>query len=113
MVANESRAEATFALFVRAAKLPNPERNYKFWPGRRFELDFAWPIQKVALEIQGAVRSGKGGHQTMQGMMDDYIKHNRAALDGWILLLVTQQQVHNGYALEVVKAALEQRKERV
>lgn len=113
MVAKESRAEATFALFVRAAKLPGHERNYRFWAGRRFEFDFAWPIQRVAVEIQGTIRSGQGDHQTQEGMMRDFIKHNQAILDGWLLLLVTQQQVHNGYALEVVRAALEQRKERV
>lgn len=109
--ARESVAEATFALFCRGAKLPPWKRNYRFWKGRKFELDFAWPDVKVALEIQGVVRGLlQGGHQTADGMRDDFIKHNKAVLDGWILILVTQGQVHSGYALEMILDALEQRK---
>ncbi len=60
--------------------LPVPERNHKFHPSRKWELDFAWPHQlviyhpdpglkigtlgvaetRLAVEIQGAVWARKG-----------------------------------------------------
>lgn len=38
-----SLGEETLLLQLRALKLPAPEREYRFHPGRRWRFDFAWP----------------------------------------------------------------------
>src|SRR5260363_45047 len=42
--------EAQFALRVRVAQLPEPQREYRFDAMRRWKFDFAWPNWKIAVE---------------------------------------------------------------
>lgn len=64
------------------------EREYKFCPDRAWRFDFAFPSQKLAIDIQGMGRSGGfGGHQSAQGMRNDCEKYNTAVLQGWRVLL--------------------------
>jgi very-short-patch-repair endonuclease len=61
---------------------------FEFSAKRKWRFDFAWPEQKVALEIQGGVHSS-GRHTSGTGYHKDMEKLNRAQLAGWIVLLVT------------------------
>lgn len=45
-----SELEETLAFHLKAAKLPAPEREYRFDPERRWRFDFAWPDQMLAVE---------------------------------------------------------------
>src|SRR5260364_426939 len=47
--------EAQFALRVRVAKLPEPQREYRFDADRRWKFDFAWPDWKIAVECEGGI----------------------------------------------------------
>lgn len=58
-----------------------PVREFKFHPTRRWRFDFAWPSQKVALEIDG-----RGRHQTIAGVRGDCEKYNAAVAMGWRVL---------------------------
>lgn len=105
-----SDLEETFALQLRAAKLPKPEREYQFAKPRRWRFDFAWPFDGgpfagFAVEIEGGTWA-KGRHTTGAGFAKDCEKYNEAALRGWIVLRFTGDDVKSGRALEMTKRAL-------
>ena len=45
--------EELFALQVKLAGLPEPVREFMAIPGRRYRWDFAWPDQRVLVELNG------------------------------------------------------------
>lgn len=74
-----------FAFLCRAEKLPQPVPEYKFHPTRKWRFDYAWPEQKIALEIEGGVWTG-GRHTSGSGFMKDIEKYNTATVMGWRVL---------------------------
>jgi hypothetical protein len=48
-----SGAERLLPLCLRAAGLPEPIREYRFAPSRRWRFDFAWPAAMLAVEVEG------------------------------------------------------------
>jgi len=62
-----------------------PENEYKFDPNRKWKMDYAWPIVKLFVEIEGGVWT-KGRHTRGSGFIKDMEKYNRAAEMGWRLL---------------------------
>ncbi len=72
-----------------------PEVEYRFHPPRLFRFDFAWPRQKVAVEIEGGLYHGKGGHTNVNGFNANCEKQNIAVLDGWRLLRFTERMLTN------------------
>ena len=93
------------AFQLRACKLPQPLREFRFAPPRKFRFDFAWPAQKVACEVQGAVWAG-GRHTRGGGAEADAEKLSLAAVAGWRVILVTGRHIENGSALTWIEAAL-------
>lgn len=87
------------------AKLPHPTPEHAFAKPRRWRFDLAWPGRKLAVEIEGGVRTN-GRHTRGSGYVKDLEKYNRAALDGWMLLRVTHQQIKSGEALLLVEQAM-------
>ncbi|WP_224055555.1 hypothetical protein [Vibrio penaeicida] len=65
-----SRLEAEFALQIRALKLPVPETEFRFHPVRQWRFDFAWSLQKFAVEIEGGGWN-HGRHTRGKGFSDD------------------------------------------
>lgn len=101
-----SALEETLALHIRAAGLPEPVRELKFHPSRRWRFDFAWPEpEKVALEIEGAVWTG-GRHTRGSGFVADCEKYNTATQMGWKVFRVTGGMVKSGEALQLIERAL-------
>lgn len=96
----ESAIEATLALQMRALKLPAAERNYRFLDGRKFELDFAWPQRKLAVEVQGMA------HRIKAKFKADLEKRALALLDGWKVLEVGGNQIRSGVAVQWVERLL-------
>ena len=72
---------------------PIPE--FKFHPNRKWRFDFAWPAQKVAVEIEGITR-GYGRHQRVEGFLGDCEKYEAALLLGWRVYRVPGQWVLSG-----------------
>lgn len=68
------------------------KREYQFHPTREWRLDFAWPVHKVACEIEGGAFSG-GRHTRGAGFTQDCEKYNAATLHGWGLLRFTPQML--------------------
>lgn len=97
-----------FALQCRVAGLPAPEAEYRFWPGRRFAFDYAWPAHLVALEVDGGVfQSGGGRHNRGAGYRRDCEKFAEAAIRGWRVIRCLPEHVERGQALRWVKRAME------
>jgi len=94
-----SLGEETFALHCRLNKL-TPEREYRFAPGRKWKLDFAWPDVKLAVEIESSV------HRIQGRFASDLEKYNRLTLDGWKLLRFTRQMVETGQPILTVMELL-------
>lgn len=92
--------------------LPHPTPEYRFAPPRRWRFDLAWVGRKLAVEIEGAVWR-QGRHTRGSGFVADMEKYNAAALQGWLLLRVTPQQVASGEALQLVTRAVEATEVRV
>jgi very-short-patch-repair endonuclease len=92
-----SPGEEAFALHCRAEHL-TPEREYLFYPGRKWRFDFSFPERKLAVEIEGG--SGiYGRHQRPGGFKKDCLKYNAAAMMGWCVLRYTTDMVIDGTAI--------------
>src|ERR1700759_2223995 len=91
--------EATFLQHAKAMKIDvGMEREFAFHPTRKFRFDYAWPLSKVALEIQGGEWMGKSGHKTAFGMQRDCEKGSEALMLGWRVVHATGRQVMLGQA---------------
>lgn len=88
------------------AGLPIPEPEYRFAIPRMWRIDFAWPAQRIAVEIEGGVWTG-GRHTRGSGFMGDMEKYNELALRGWHLLRVTPKQRDGGDLIPLLKRAAE------
>lgn len=71
------------------------EREYRFMKARRWRFDFAWPEDKIALEIQGGIWTS-GGHVRGALFTSDCEKFNEATIRGWAVLKVTGDMVKSG-----------------
>lgn len=95
--------------FIRAAwlglGLPVPELEYRFAPPRRWRFDYAWPVQKVALEIQGGIFT-RGRHTQGAALLKEYEKLNAAAVGGWRVLFITPKEMRNGAVYRLIGEAL-------
>lgn len=80
------------------------EREYEFHPERKWRLDFAWPEERLAVEIDGGVHRIKGRFS------GDVVKHNELNLMGWVLLRFEPGHVRNGHALDLIQSALAKRR---
>lgn len=103
-----SHLEETFALQVRALKLPSPTREHKFHDSMNWRFDFAWPDIQVAVEIEGGVW-GTGAHSTGQGITRDIEKYNEAQRYGWQVYRFTSSHVTSGHAVRYIQEVIDAR----
>ena len=77
--------------------IPAPKAEYKFCKDRKFRFDFAWPLHRVALEIEVGVfgkgemcptckRKPVGAHSSVTGLIRDIEKYNLAITMGWAVV---------------------------
>ena len=100
-----SKAEESLALQIRAVKLPEPVREHRFHAVRRWRFDFAYPDQKLAIEVEGGVWSG-GRHTRGAGFTKDCEKYNTALMDGWRVYRCTPQMVEAGIVVRDIEIML-------
>lgn len=101
-----SQPEELLLSQIRLAGLPEPEPEHRFWPGRRFRFDFAWPALMLACEVEGGTWVS-GRHSRGKGYEADCIKYAEAVLRGWKVIRVTSQMVERGDALILLRRAIE------
>lgn len=112
-----SKAEEKLHQQIKHAGLPDPVREYRFHPARRWRFDFAWPDLKLAVEVEGVTYFGKnkngsmklGRHQNGKGLTEDCIKYGEAMRLGWDVYRCTQQLVNDGSALSTIEILLKQK----
>ena len=94
---------------VRYYGLPRPEREVRFAPPRRFRFDFAFPEQRVAVELDGGTWT-RGRHVTGAGFEKDCEKMNLATALGWRVLRFTAGMLERDPAgcMEQVRRLLEE-----
>jgi very-short-patch-repair endonuclease len=86
--------------------VPEPVREHRFHPTRRWRIDFCWPLHMLAVECEGGIYRG-GGHTSVGGMKRDFEKGNALTLAGYRLLRFHGDQVRSGEATETIRQALE------
>ena len=105
----QSRLERAFGGWwnLLAPDAPAPEVEYRFHPVRRWRFDFAWPVSKVAVELDGGTWT-QGRHTRGAGYRGDCEKLNAAALLGWRVFRVTAGMLHENPSsvVTMVKEAL-------
>ncbi len=102
----QSDLEAALLYYLRVGGLPAPVTQYKAVEGRRWVWDFAYPEQRLLIEVQGGIWMERGGHNTGNGLQRDYEKNNAAVLAGWRVLYFSREMIEDLRAVEVVRAAL-------
>ena len=95
-----SQLEETAAIHLRAFRqdrpaVPQPIREYRFDPIRRWRFDFAWPEQLIAIEVEGGTWR-RGRHNRPVGFEKDCEKYNAAARAGWCVLRYTGKMINGG-----------------
>lgn len=95
-----SPGECAFELHCRAEGL-RPEREFQFDPERRWRFDFAFPEQKVAVEVEGGTWIA-GRHSRGSTIGKDFEKYNRGTIMGWRILRYTTDMVTEGTAIDEV-----------
>jgi len=125
MAAKKSELEARLLWLLRtdaASGVPPPETQFRFHPTRKWQFDFAWPTERVAVEIEGGsfgrpvvchqcnarVRARKrdgspgkfmmsagGSHSREPRFTSDCEKYNAAIELGWVVVRITGPMLHN------------------
>ena len=83
---------------------PEPVREYRFHPARRWRLDFAWPAQKVAVEVEGGIWI-RGRHQRPLPFTTDCEKYNAATTMGWRIFRCTSTILNQNPAAFIAQVA--------
>ena len=100
-----SKLENKFIGQLISEGLPDPEREYRFHPVRRWRFDFAWPSLKIAAELDGGTWT-KGRHTTGTGYRGDCEKRNEATLLGWKVFNFDSSMVRQGQSIETIRRAI-------
>lgn len=79
-----------------------------FHPGRKWRFDFAWPAERLAVEVQGGIWS-HGRHTRGAALKQEWEKLNTAAVMGWRILYCEPREVTTPAFVRYLKAALLQR----
>ncbi len=104
----QSQLEAQLAFQVKACGLPEPMTQYRLpeLPDRRFAFDFAWPVQRLLVEVNGSTWIANSGHTSGKGIERDCEKLCLAVVNGWKVMMVTGLQVKDGRAVQWIERAL-------
>lgn len=78
---------------------------HRFAPPRRWRFDFAVPVHRIAIEVQGGLFTG-GRHSRGPALMKEHEKLNTAAAMGWRVLYTIPQNICMSETIELVKQAM-------
>ena len=85
-------------------------REYMFHPVRKWRFDYAIPTLKIAIECDGGIYT-RGRHVRPTGYLRDMEKFNAAAMDGWLVVKFTPQQLCGEEAITQVRQLVRLRME--
>jgi hypothetical protein len=98
---------AVVAKLFEDAGLPTPVAEHRFHPTRLWRFDYAWPAQKIALEVEGGIWTG-GRHINPAGFIADLEKYNAAAVLGWRILRMTPKSIATPISVHLVGDAMKE-----
>ncbi len=98
-------SDPLFLALLKRERLPMPHPEYRFHPTRKWRIDYAWPLAKVALEVEGGVWTG-GRHTRGAGFVRDMAKYNELARAGWRLIRTTPAGLHDLETIRLVADTL-------
>ena len=92
-------------LHLRRLGIPEPVRELRFHPSRRWRFDLAWPAWKLAVEVDGGTyaRGRASGHTSITGMARDREKDAEAAILGWTVIRIDAVHVKAGTGADWVR----------
>ena len=102
---SESALVNALVYYLHAAGLPDPVREYRFCPTRKWRADLAYPDARLLIECDGGTWSG-GRHVSGSGFEGDCEKTNEAQLLGYRILRFTGGMINGGMALDTIERAL-------
>ena len=110
--AQTKTAEAELFALIGYEGLPEPicaftgdGHQHRFHLTRRWRYDFAWPVYRVACEVQGGTWT-QGGHVRGLQFARDREKMAEAQIAGWIVVEVTPNMMRSGLAMRLLNDAL-------
>jgi very-short-patch-repair endonuclease len=95
-----------FLAYLESHGISAPHPEFRFVPGRKFRADYAWPDERLLLEIDGGIYGGKGGHSSISGILRDMEKGNLASVHGYRVLRFTPDQLYEDRTLEMIRQCL-------
>lgn len=86
---------------IRIFGLPEPQREVVIVPafGR---FDFVWELQKIAVEVQGAIWNPHGHHTYGTGYENDCRKYNAATQAGYHVYVLTTGMIKSGEGIDLL-----------
>lgn len=85
--------------------IPQPALEFRFHPERRWEFDFAWPDQKVALEVDGGIWI-YGRHNRGAQIKKSWEKENEANCCAWHIYKCEPKELCTREIANLLKRAL-------
>ena len=94
------------ALRIFGHGIPQYVEEYRFNPPKRSRFDFAWPLFKIAVEIDGGQWVAGGGRHNQD---KDREKINRASALGWTVIRFSGTQIRNDpeWCIKTIKTVFE------
>lgn len=80
-------------------------KEYRFYKARRWRFDYAFPLYKIAVEVEGGVWT-RGRHVRPQGFINDMQKYNTATLLGWRVFRTTPDKLTAKDTILMIKNAI-------
>jgi very-short-patch-repair endonuclease len=87
-----SSAENLALMIIESLGYPEPVRQARLVPGRKFQADFSWARRRLVLEVEGGIYKG-GRHVSPQGFLGDIEKYNLFTALGWRVFRVAAHRV--------------------
>lgn len=101
-----------FCALVRTDLKLDVVKEHRFAPPRRWRFDYAILEYKIAIEKEGGVwRKGGGAHSRPANIMRDMEKYTTAAVNGWVIIRRTPQQLNKQETLVLIRKAIEMRRQ--
>jgi len=98
-VSSESEAEAQLAQAFTDAGLTGWVQQYRYVKGRKHRADFAFPEQRLIVEVDGGVYNRKA-HGSISGILRDMERSNLAAVNGYRVMRYTPSVIKSKKQLE-------------
>lgn len=112
MIVSKSYLERIALELIKDARLPIPDREFRFSDKGRWRFDFVWKERMVALEVDGGVFMKISGHTSGRGVTSNIEKMNEAVLSGYTVIRATKAHMISGQMTEWLKRALSEQDEK-